>query len=388
MIPCRTFTASRHVMGYRSRFRGTAQRPPAGRPGGGPGLRVRRGQPQPGAATVARITPEPELNADRRCVTKRRHLTRIADVMPQVATATTNRLLALVRRLGVVRPRDLAGRGVPRTTLAKLVAEGVLDRPSRGVYVLADADVTEHHDLAEACKRVPHGVVCLLSALRFHRLTTQAPLEVWLGDRPQGPAAEARPPAPPHRPLLRAGADGRGRGAHGRGRAGAGHEPGPDGGRLLRVPQQGRAGRRPRSPARLPAAAAGDDGRAAPRRPRPGGWPTSCGRTWSRWREQGQPAEHGRVRPAPADRPGPQAGRGLPARPHPVRHRAAPVPADPVRARRRVRAQGGDAVPALGRPAAPPDPRPRPARAGATRPSSGSPTVFRDVAGWPSRTTG
>ncbi len=116
--------------------------------------------------------------------------------MPQVATATTNRLLALVRRLGVVRPRDLAGRGVPRATLAKLVAEGVLERRSRGVYVLADADVTEHHDLAQVCKRVPHGVVCLLSALRFHRLTTQAPHEVWLGiDR------KARLPKLDHPPL-------------------------------------------------------------------------------------------------------------------------------------------------------------------------------------------
>ena len=110
--------------------------------------------------------------------------------------ATTDRLLALVRRLGVVRPRDLAGQNVPRTTLAKLVADGVLDRPSRGVYVLADADVTEHHDLAQACKRVPNGIVCLLSALRFHRMTTQAPHEVWLGiDR------KARLPKLDHPPL-------------------------------------------------------------------------------------------------------------------------------------------------------------------------------------------
>ncbi len=49
-----------------------------------------------------------------------------------------------------------------------------------GIYVLADAEFSEHQSLFEACKRVPHGVVCLLSALRFHRLTTQAPFEVWL----------------------------------------------------------------------------------------------------------------------------------------------------------------------------------------------------------------
>ncbi len=119
-----------------------------------------------------------------------------AFIMDAAPAATTDRLIALARDLGVVRPRDLAGRGIPRTALARLLAAGVLARPSRGVYVLADADVTEHYDLAQACKRVPHGVVCLLSALRFHRLTTQAPHEVWIGvDR------KARRPKLVHPPL-------------------------------------------------------------------------------------------------------------------------------------------------------------------------------------------
>lgn len=47
--------------------------------------------------------------------------------------------------------------------------------------MLADAEADENQSLLEACKRVPHGVVCLLSAMRFHGLTTQAPFEVWLG---------------------------------------------------------------------------------------------------------------------------------------------------------------------------------------------------------------
>ena len=46
--------------------------------------------------------------------------------------------------------------------------------------MLANAEPTEHHALAEACKRVPHGVICLLSALRFHNLTTQLPHETWM----------------------------------------------------------------------------------------------------------------------------------------------------------------------------------------------------------------
>ncbi len=39
---------------------------------------------------------------------------------------------------------------------------------------------TEHHSLAEASKRLPNGIVCLISALRFHNLTTQVPHEVWM----------------------------------------------------------------------------------------------------------------------------------------------------------------------------------------------------------------
>ena len=44
---------------------------------------------------------------------------------------------------------------------------------------------SEHRSLAEVSKRTPRGVVCLLSALRFHGLTTQAPAEVWLAIGPK-----------------------------------------------------------------------------------------------------------------------------------------------------------------------------------------------------------
>ncbi|MGH7285633.1 MAG: type IV toxin-antitoxin system AbiEi family antitoxin domain-containing protein [Polyangiaceae bacterium] len=44
----------------------------------------------------------------------------------------------------------------------------------------AKGKLTEHHTLVEAAARVPHGVVCLLSALRFHGIGTQNPHEVWL----------------------------------------------------------------------------------------------------------------------------------------------------------------------------------------------------------------
>ena len=55
-----------------------------------------------------------------------------------------------------------------------------MDRRGRGLYVASDAALSESEMLAAARVRVPHAVVCLLSALRFHQLTTQNPAEVWL----------------------------------------------------------------------------------------------------------------------------------------------------------------------------------------------------------------
>ena len=89
-------------------------------------------------------------------------------------------VLEIVKRAGVLRPRDLDTSGIPRVYLRRLHDRGVLRRVGRGLYVLAEARGTEHQTLAEACKRVPHGVVCLLSALQFHDLTTQLPFEIWM----------------------------------------------------------------------------------------------------------------------------------------------------------------------------------------------------------------
>jgi predicted transcriptional regulator of viral defense system len=61
-----------------------------------------------------------------------------------------------------------------------MVADGRLVREARGLYALPDAEVTAQHSLAVVAKAVPKGVICLLSALRFHDIGTQLPHEVWL----------------------------------------------------------------------------------------------------------------------------------------------------------------------------------------------------------------
>jgi predicted transcriptional regulator of viral defense system len=89
-------------------------------------------------------------------------------------------VLILARTAGLLRPRDLGAHGIPRVILTRLSRKGLLKKVGRGLYVLPEADLSEHHSLAQAGKRVPHGVICLLSALRFHGLTTQSPFEVWM----------------------------------------------------------------------------------------------------------------------------------------------------------------------------------------------------------------
>lgn len=99
--------------------------------------------------------------------------------MAPTSTSKTDFLVRLARK-GPVRARDLDQAGIPRAYLKRLCDRGVLERVDRGLYRLAEAPATELISLAEAAKRVPHAVVCLLSALQVHGLTTESPHAVWM----------------------------------------------------------------------------------------------------------------------------------------------------------------------------------------------------------------
>lgn len=96
-----------------------------------------------------------------------------------MATSRQN-ILDLAAERGLIRPRDLTERGLPTVALTRLVRQGRLQRVGRGLYALPDRPVSEHNALAEVARKHPQAIVCLLSALRFHDLTTQSPFEVWL----------------------------------------------------------------------------------------------------------------------------------------------------------------------------------------------------------------
>jgi len=92
----------------------------------------------------------------------------------------TKRVLELAHESGIMSSAEVRSQGIHHEYLRQLCKEGKLMRVGRGLYSLPDADVTLHHGLAQALKSIPKGVICLLSALRFHEIGTQSPHEVWV----------------------------------------------------------------------------------------------------------------------------------------------------------------------------------------------------------------
>jgi predicted transcriptional regulator of viral defense system len=102
-----------------------------------------------------------------------------------MSDSVAEQIILLARERGILRPRDLDPMGIPREYLRRMQERGQLIRTGRGLYILPDSALTENHGLAEAAKRVPDGVICLLSALVYHGLTMQAPFQVWLAIGPK-----------------------------------------------------------------------------------------------------------------------------------------------------------------------------------------------------------
>jgi predicted transcriptional regulator of viral defense system len=93
------------------------------------------------------------------------------------------KIMQYIGEHGMVRPRDIEAIGLPREYLIRLHRKGKLNRSGRGIYTVPNAHVTERHSYAEVAKRVPEAVVCLLSALAFHEITTQSPPSAWIALR-------------------------------------------------------------------------------------------------------------------------------------------------------------------------------------------------------------
>jgi predicted transcriptional regulator of viral defense system len=97
---------------------------------------------------------------------------------------------------GVLRTGQALIRGIHPAALYSLVESGQLTRLARGLYRLADAQEFSNPDLAVVAAKAPDAIVCLISALSFHGITTQVPRAVYLAVS-RGRYAGLRLRAPP-----------------------------------------------------------------------------------------------------------------------------------------------------------------------------------------------
>lgn len=102
---------------------------------------------------------------------------------------------------GYARMRDLRAAGFQTRDISALVSRGRIERVKPGLYRLAEHDISgEHTGIVEVCRAIPEGIICLLSALDFHGLTTYNPSEIHVAI-PHG----AKPPRlfyPPIKPFF------------------------------------------------------------------------------------------------------------------------------------------------------------------------------------------
>ena len=81
---------------------------------------------------------------------------------------------------GMIRSSQAIRAGIHSRTLCQLREEGLLELVSRGIHRLVDQAPLSNPDLVTVAMRVPKAVVCLISALAFHELTTQVPHVVYI----------------------------------------------------------------------------------------------------------------------------------------------------------------------------------------------------------------
>lgn len=108
---------------------------------------------------------------------------------------TTEHLTAAFHSVSSLRSSELEKMGFTRVQIRQAVEDGLIERVARGLYTTKSANTSEHHSLAQVSKLTPHARICLLSALKFHNLTSQNPHEVWIAiGRKDRKPAYATPP--------------------------------------------------------------------------------------------------------------------------------------------------------------------------------------------------
>jgi predicted transcriptional regulator of viral defense system len=104
-----------------------------------------------------------------------------AEVIEHILVDTIEpRIDELFQNPPLMRSRDIARAGIPMIAISRALAAGQIKKLARGVYCRAEYQQDENGDLALVTRRAPEAIICLLSALSYHGITTQMPFEIWI----------------------------------------------------------------------------------------------------------------------------------------------------------------------------------------------------------------
>ena len=125
--------------------------------------------------------------------------------MRNTMTDTVKAAIAVIKACGgIIRTSEALKAKIHPRTIYLLRDTGAIEELSRGVYKLSEVEISQP-DLVTVASRIPDGVICLVSALSYHSITTQIPHQVFVAIR-QGARASRLdfPPISIHRFSLEA----------------------------------------------------------------------------------------------------------------------------------------------------------------------------------------
>lgn len=101
-------------------------------------------------------------------------------IMPSSIPTQQDRLHSIIKTTPLVTAYELRKQGITGAAISRAEASGLITRLSRGLYQGPQSEYDTNQTLAEIAKKVPNGVICLVSALAYHGLTDQMPRTAWV----------------------------------------------------------------------------------------------------------------------------------------------------------------------------------------------------------------
>ncbi len=89
-----------------------------------------------------------------------------------------SKLTAFLQKKNVAAYSDIIKAGFSKTALNTLLRSGKIQRMNRGLYKLSEGAALSDPDFSIVSRKIPRGVICLISALAYHEATDEIPRQI------------------------------------------------------------------------------------------------------------------------------------------------------------------------------------------------------------------